>query len=52
MVLRVGQGLLWLRVPQAERFFVKAGQLHDGITGGLFTYILFWTLAYGMVHVF
>jgi hypothetical protein len=31
---------------------MKPGHLHDGITGGLFTFVLFWTLAYGMVHVF
>lgn len=24
----------------------------DGVFGGLFTYVLLWTLVYGMVHVF
>mmetsp|Transcript_4060 Transcript_4060/g.10233 ORF Transcript_4060/g.10233 Transcript_4060/m.10233 type:complete len:110 (+) Transcript_4060:99-428(+) len=24
----------------------------DGILGGLFTYLLFWTLVYGMVHIY
>jgi hypothetical protein len=24
----------------------------DGIGGGLFTFLLFWTLVYGMVHVY
>eukprot|EP00038_Savillea_parva_P027148 m.57831 g.57831 ORF g.57831 m.57831 type:complete len:112 (-) comp7789_c0_seq1:775-1110(-) len=24
----------------------------DGIMGGLFTYLLFWTLIYGMVHIY
>ena len=24
----------------------------DGIVGGLFTYILFWTLVYAVVHIY
>lgn len=39
-------------------FFVYGAYSHakmvwtDGIIGGLFTYILFWTLVYAVVHIY
>ena len=38
---------------QWQKFFRGRGSLFTGgLMGGLFTYILFWTFLYGMVHVY
>ncbi|MCL4122700.1 UNVERIFIED_CONTAM: hypothetical protein GTU68_065031 [Idotea baltica] len=49
---------LWLMLlmkagSQWQRYFVsRKTLLTSGIFSGLFTYILFWTFLYGMVHVY
>ncbi|VDP46624.1 unnamed protein product [Soboliphyme baturini] len=35
-----------------EYFVNKSSILTYGLFGGLFTYVLFWTFLYGMVHVY
>ncbi|XP_077984132.1 ER membrane protein complex subunit 6-like [Glandiceps talaboti] len=36
-----------------KKYFMSRGPLlTNGFVGGLFTYILFWTFLYGMVHVY
>lgn len=38
---------------QWKKFFINRRTiLTNGFFGGLFTYILFWTFIYGMVHVY
>ena len=38
---------------QWKKYFVnRSSLLTNGFFGGLFTYILFWTFLYGMVHVY
>jgi len=50
--------LLWLLLlfqagPSWNKFFRSRLPILTGsLTGGLFTYILFWTFIYGMVHVY
>eukprot|EP00052_Salpingoeca_macrocollata_P028721 m.281837 g.281837 ORF g.281837 m.281837 type:complete len:108 (+) comp22894_c13_seq16:859-1182(+) len=45
--------LLWKVGLSVQNFFLSTRSVYvDGILGGLFTYVLFWTLLYGMVHVF
>ena len=39
--------------PQSKQYFLSRKQLlFSGQIGALFTYILFWTFLYGMVHVY
>jgi len=48
-------GLLWLLKTggQPLRYFRSASEVvWDGVMGGLFSYVLFWTLLYGIVHVY
>lgn len=47
-------GLLLAKAgPQWKKFFVnRRTLLTNGFFGGLFTYVLFWTFIYGMVHVY
>ncbi|XP_014259503.1 ER membrane protein complex subunit 6 [Cimex lectularius] len=47
-------GLLMLKAgSQWRKYFVNRRViLTNGFFGGLFTYILFWTFIYGMVHVY
>ncbi|KAK7790821.1 hypothetical protein R5R35_008602 [Gryllus longicercus] len=36
-----------------EKYFIsRRALLTSGFFGGLFTYVLFWTFLYGMVHVY
>ena len=50
--------VLWLMLlsrvgPAWNKFFRSRLPILTGtLTGGLFTYILFWTFIYGMVHVY
>ncbi|XP_076057112.1 ER membrane protein complex subunit 6 [Oratosquilla oratoria] len=50
--------VLWLMLlmkagAQWQQYFVsRKALLTSGIFSGLFTYILFWTFLYGMVHVY
>lgn len=50
--------LLWFLVlakagAEWNKFFVsRTSILTSGLFGGIFTYILFWTFLYGMVHVY
>ncbi|KAF2353529.1 Rab5-interacting protein family [Trinorchestia longiramus] len=50
--------VLWLLLlikagNQWQQFFVcRKTLLTSGLTSGLFTYVLFWTFLYGMVHVY
>ncbi|XP_044016383.1 ER membrane protein complex subunit 6 [Aphidius gifuensis] len=38
---------------QWKKFFIsRHSLLTNGFFGGLFTYVLFWTFLYGMVHVY
>ncbi|BES93595.1 Rab5-interacting protein (Rab5ip) [Nesidiocoris tenuis] len=38
---------------QWRKYFInRRGVLTNGFFGGLFTYVLFWTFIYGMVHVY
>lgn len=38
---------------QWQKFFrARFGIFTNGLFGGLFTYVLFWTFIYGMVHVY
>ncbi|GAB6029774.1 hypothetical protein CHUAL_005486 [Chamberlinius hualienensis] len=38
---------------QWKKYFInRRSLLTNGLLGGLFTYILFWTFIYGMVHVY
>ncbi|RKP11158.1 Rab5-interacting protein-domain-containing protein [Thamnocephalis sphaerospora] len=48
-------GLIWsLKTSgQPTRYFRSAREaVWDGVLGGLFSYVLFWTLLYGIVHVY
>lgn len=47
-------GLLMMKAgSQWKKYFVcRRHVLTNGFFGGLFTYILFWTFIYGMVHVY
>lgn len=39
--------------PSWEKYFVnRMHLLTNGFFGGLFTYVLFWTFLFGMVHVY
>jgi len=39
--------------PNWSKFFTsRVGLLTNGLFNGLFTYVLFWTFLYGMVHVY
>ena len=55
--LRCWAGRWVMLTPSVVLFFVS-GISHakmvwtDGIIGGLFTYILFWTLVYAVVHIY
>lgn len=50
--------VLWLLLlvkagSQWQQYFVsRKSLLTSGLTSGLFTYVLFWTFLYGMVHVY
>ncbi|XP_033214791.1 ER membrane protein complex subunit 6 [Belonocnema kinseyi] len=45
--------LLFKAGGQWKKFFVsRLALLTNGFFGGLFTYVLFWTFLYGMVHVY
>ncbi|KAI8588204.1 Rab5-interacting protein-domain-containing protein [Geranomyces variabilis] len=46
--------LLWLRAGcQPSKFFPTADALWlNEVSGNAFSYLLFWTLAYGLVHVY
>ena len=48
------QGFLMLKVNfDAKTFFISTSAVAwDGILGGLFTFVLFWTLSFGLVHIF
>jgi hypothetical protein len=48
-------GLLWSIKTggQPLRYFRSTSEVvWDGVVGGLFSYVLFWTLLYGIVHVY
>ncbi|XP_054271760.1 ER membrane protein complex subunit 6 [Macrosteles quadrilineatus] len=47
-------GLLLMKAgPKWKKYFVnRRTLLTNGFFGGLFTYVLFWTFLYGMVHVY
>lgn len=47
-------GMLLVKAgSQWRRYFLSRRSLWwDGLLGGIFTYILFWTFLYGMVHVY
>ncbi|KAI9595715.1 Rab5-interacting protein-domain-containing protein [Syncephalis fuscata] len=48
-------GLLWSlkTAGQPLRYFRSTSEVvWDGVMGGLFSYVLFWTLLYGIVHVY
>ncbi|GAB6024786.1 hypothetical protein CHUAL_009909 [Chamberlinius hualienensis] len=50
--------LLWVMLlmkagSKWKNYFInRKSLLTNGLLGGLFTYILFWTFIYGMVHVY
>jgi hypothetical protein len=45
--------LLWKAGYHWKKFFGSRQQLlTNGFFGQLFTYVLFWTFLYGMVHVY
>ena len=45
--------LTWKAGSQWKKYFVSRRSLWwDGILGGIFTYVLFWTFLYGIVHVY
>lgn len=50
--------ILWLLImvkagSEWNKFFTsRVSILTSGLFGGIFTYILFWTFLYGMVHVY
>lgn len=47
VILLVKAGSQW------RKYFLSRRSLWwDGLLGGIFTYILFWTFLYGMVHVY
>jgi len=50
----VASGFLMLKVNfDAKTFFISTSAVAwDGILGGLFTFVLFWTLSFGLVHIF
>lgn len=33
-------------------YFAKPWSVYTDVLGGLFTYLLFWTLVFGLVHVY
>ena len=45
---------LWVHTGEQRSKFFRSSMdlLWEGITGNLFTYILFWTVLYGMVHIY
>eukprot|EP00048_Salpingoeca_helianthica_P009941 m.142665 g.142665 ORF g.142665 m.142665 type:complete len:103 (+) comp14975_c0_seq2:66-374(+) len=47
-------GLLFVVVgPKSSQFFASMRSVvWDGITDGMLTFVLFWTLLYAMVHLF
>ncbi|KAJ1973361.1 hypothetical protein H4R35_004159 [Dimargaris xerosporica] len=48
-------GLLWALKAQGSprQYFVSPwGMATHGVLGSLFSYVLFWTLAFGLVHVY
>ncbi|XP_042194506.1 ER membrane protein complex subunit 6 [Callorhinchus milii] len=47
LLLTVKAGRLWRKYFKSRRPLFTGG-----LVGGLFTYILFWTFLYGMVHVY
>lgn len=50
------QSVFWLwkaGFVHSERYFIgKSALIQHSLFGGLFTYVLFWTFLYGMVHVY
>ncbi|XP_057381368.1 ER membrane protein complex subunit 6-like [Daphnia carinata] len=39
--------------PHWQKYFTsRSSLLSSGLSGGLITYVLFWTFIYGMVHVY
>ena len=48
------QGLIRVHVggSRAKFFRTELELWTDNLFGGLFTYILFWTVLYGMVHIY
>eukprot|EP00055_Hartaetosiga_balthica_P004830 m.13282 g.13282 ORF g.13282 m.13282 type:complete len:113 (+) comp4131_c0_seq1:132-470(+) len=45
---------LYLRFSSVSSNLFKSSTalLLDGVSGNLFTFILFWTLAYGLIHIY
>jgi len=45
--------LMMRSMPGAQQYFLSSKAVWaDGILGGLFTFVLFWTLFYGLAHLF
>jgi hypothetical protein len=44
----------WLLLPPKQRAFVDAvwGVVTDNAASGLLTFVLFWTMAFNLVHIF
>jgi len=53
-VVALAQSFMWFLKAGArwDEFFVQRSAMMHGFFGGLFTYVLFWTFLYGMVHVY
>ena len=54
MVASVLIQLMWVGVKNEKKYFVggKKEVLTEGISGNGLSYVLFWTLFYGIVHVY
>ncbi|ORX91544.1 ER membrane protein complex subunit 6 [Basidiobolus meristosporus CBS 931.73] len=51
----ISSGIIWALMTdfKPELYFKKSRDVWiEGVFGGLFSYVLFWTLMYGIVHVY